>query len=107
MSEPLTRKPRPASSGSSRKRQLDVFFFPKSVAVIGATDRPGHIGRTVLWNLIANTSGRAIYPVNPNKAVVFGTRTYPNIGSVPETVELAVVITPAETVPGVIKECGE
>jgi acetyltransferase len=93
--------------GAASKRQLDAFFFPRSIAVIGATDKTGHLGRTVMWNLVANASERTIYPVNHRKSAVFGIRAYPDIGSVPAPVDLAIVVTPAETVPGMIRECGQ
>src|SRR5579864_2983145 len=87
------------------RRDLDVFFQPRSVAVIGATDRQGHVGRTVLWNLISSPFGGTVYPVNPKKNSVLGIKAYPNVTGLPEPPELAVIVTPAETVPGVIEEC--
>src|SRR5437868_13109553 len=87
------------------RRDLDVFFKPRSVAAIGATDRPGHVGRSVLWNLISSPFGGTGYPVNSKKSSVLGIKAYPNVSSLPEAPELAVIMTPAETVPGVIEEC--
>jgi acetyltransferase len=87
------------------RRDLDVFFQPRSVAVIGATDRQGHVGRSVLWNLISSPFGGTVYPVNLKKTSVLGIKAYPGIRSLPEQAELAVIVTPAETVPGVIEEC--
>ncbi|HLH01061.1 MAG TPA: bifunctional acetate--CoA ligase family protein/GNAT family N-acetyltransferase [Bryobacteraceae bacterium] len=87
------------------RRDLDVFFKPKSVAVIGATDREGHVGRSVLWNLISSPFGGTVYPVNQKRSSVLGIRAYADISSLPEPPELAVVVTPAATVPGVIEEC--
>jgi acetyltransferase len=87
------------------RRDLDVFFKPRSVAVIGATDKAGHVGRTVLWNLISSPFGGTVYPVNLQKNSVLGIKAYPNVASLPEVAELAVIITPAATVPGVIGEC--
>ncbi len=86
-------------------RALDAIFAPKNVAVIGATENPGSVGRTILWNLISNPFGGTVFPVNPKRAGVLGIKAYPNIAAVPEQVDLAVVVTPAPTVPGVIKEC--
>jgi acetyltransferase len=88
-------------------RALDAIFSPKNVAVIGATENPGSVGRTILWNLISNPFGGTVFPVNPKRASVLGIKAYPNIAAVPEPVDLAVVVTPAPTVPGVIKECVE
>src|ERR1700684_4495254 len=84
---------------------LDVFYKPRSVAAIGATDREGHVGRSVLWNLISSPFGGTVYPVNSKKSSVLGIRAYPNVGSLLEAAELAVIMTPAETVPGIIEEC--
>ena len=87
------------------RRDLDVFFKPKSVAVIGATEREGHVGRSVLWNLISSPFGGTVYPVNSKRTSVLGIQAYPDVASLPEPPELAVVVTPADTVPGVIEEC--
>lgn len=86
---------------------LDVFFRPHSVAVIGATEQAGSVGRATLWNLIGSPFGGTVYPVNPKRNNVLGMRCYPSVREVPEPVELAMVITPAATVPGVIRECVE
>ena len=84
---------------------LDSMFSPKSVAVIGATDRERSVGRTVLERLRIPAFRGSIFPVNPNHTEVLGLRAYAKIGDVPETVELAVIVTPAKTVPGVVGEC--
>ena len=89
----------------THRRDLDVFFQPRSVAAIGATERQGHVGRSVLWNLISSPFGGTVYPVNAKKSSVLGIKAYPNVASLPEPPELAVIMTPAETVPGVIEEC--
>ena len=86
---------------------MDVFFEPESVALIGATENPGSVGRTVLWNLLSTPFGGTVYPVNPKRASVLGIRAYPSISSLPEKVDLVVVTTPAKTVPGIIRECGQ
>lgn len=84
---------------------LDAIFAPKNVAVIGATESAGTVGRTVLWNLISNPFGGTVFPVNPKRPGVLGIKAYPSIAEVPAQVDLAVVVTPAPTVPGVIGEC--
>jgi acetyltransferase len=86
---------------------LDAIFSPKNVAVIGATESPNTVGRTLVWNLISSPFGGAVFPVNPKRPSVLGIKAYPNIAAVPEPVDLAVVTTPAQTVPGIIKECVE
>src|SRR5512139_1972325 len=86
---------------------LDKIFAPKSVALIGATEKHGSVGRTILWNLISSPFGGTIYPINPNRPSVLGIKAYPNIAAVPEQVDLAVICIPAPHVPGVIQECVE
>lgn len=83
---------------------LDTIFAPKSVAVIGATETPGSVGRTIVWNLISSSFGGTIYPVNPKRASILGIKAYPSLSAVPEVVDLIVVVTPAATIPDIIKE---
>lgn len=85
-------------------RGLESFFRPGSVAVIGATDKSESVGRTVLVNLSRDFGGK-VYPVNPKRREVCGLHAFPSIRDVPEAVELAIVVTPAATVPQVIAEC--
>jgi acetyltransferase len=84
---------------------LAPIFHPRTVAVIGATEKPASVGRTVLRNLMEQPSGATIFPINPHRPNVLGIRCYPNIASIGEQVDLAVVVTPAATVPGVLQEC--
>ncbi len=84
---------------------LDKIFAPKSVALVGATEKHGTVGRTILWNLISSPFGGTIYPINPNRPSVLGIKAYPNVASVPEQIDLAVFCTPAPSIPGLIKEC--
>src|SRR5512139_872712 len=84
---------------------MDAIFAPKKVAIIGATETPNTVGRTVHWNLISNPFGGAVFPVNPKRSSVLGIKAYPNIASVPDKVDLAVITTPAPSVPNLISEC--
>src|SRR6478672_10864255 len=86
---------------------LDAIFAPKTVAVIGATERAGSVGRAVLWSLVSSPFGGTVYPVSDKRASVLGVKAYRQIRDIPELVDLAVVVTPAATVPGVIRECVE
>jgi acetyltransferase len=101
----------PASSEPSailptlRARPIDVFFAPQAVAVIGATETPGSVGRNVIWNLVSSPFGGMVFPVNDKRPSVLGIKAYPNLAAVPAQVDLAIVITPAPTVPDVIAEC--
>jgi acetyltransferase len=90
---------------SCDRSTLSYFFSPASVAVIGATDREGSVGATVLKNLLTGTYKGRIYAVNPRRAEVFGLACYTSIGAVPEAVDLVVVVTPAGTVPSIVSEC--
>ncbi len=86
------------------KYGLDAMFAPSSVAVIGATDRPGTVGRTVLENLLHGFQG-TVYAVNPNHEEVLGLDAYKSIRNILHPVDLAVIATPAATVPQLIGEC--
>jgi acetyltransferase len=87
------------------RQALSPFFAPKTVAVIGATEKPGSVGRTVLWNLISSPFGGTVFPVNPKWKQVLGIKAYPSVEAIPEPVELAVIAVPAAAVPGVVREC--
>ena len=91
----------------ARRRPLDPIFSPKSVAVIGATENPGSVGRNILENLTKGGFPGVIYPVNPKRDTVLGIKAYPSITAVPEKPDLAVIITPPATVPGIIRDCGK
>ncbi|GAB4458464.1 MAG: bifunctional acetate--CoA ligase family protein/GNAT family N-acetyltransferase [Armatimonadaceae bacterium] len=86
---------------------LDAFFKPRSVAVIGATETEGSVGRTLVTNLISSPFGGVVYPVNPKRPSVLGIRAYPSVSEIPDSVDLAVIVTPAPTVPAIIAECVE
>lgn len=84
---------------------LDVFFAPLTIALVGASEQPNSIGRAILSNLIRNPFGGTVYPVNPKHASVLGIKAYRNLASVPEPIQLAIIATPALTVPDIITEC--
>jgi acetyltransferase len=84
---------------------LDTFFAPKSVAVIGASEAPGKVGRTIVWNLISSPFGGTVFPINARRSSILGLKAYPDLASLPEPVELAVIVTPAPTVPDLVEEC--
>ncbi|MFN9648759.1 MAG: bifunctional acetate--CoA ligase family protein/GNAT family N-acetyltransferase [Pseudanabaena sp.] len=88
-----------------QRHPLDCIFRPRSVAVIGASEREGSVGRTLLWNLIRSPFGGTVFPVNPQRHSVLGIKSYRDIASVPEIVDLVIIATPAATVPQVIREC--
>jgi acetyltransferase len=99
--------PLASESESERRLPLDAIFAPRTVAVIGATEKQGSVGRAVLWNLISNPFGGTVYPINSTRPNVLGIKAYKTVKSAPDPIDLAVVVTPAPSVPGVINECVE
>lgn len=85
---------------------LEPFFNPRSIAVIGASEKPGSFGYEIMRNLLARYKGR-VYPVNPNYSEILGLKAYTSISSIDEEVDLAVVAVRAEVVPEVLHEAGE
>jgi len=83
------------------------MFAPQSLAVIGASARPGKIGFAILRNVLASGYRGAVYPVNPGADEIQGLKCYPGVGAIPGPVEMAVVAVPAARVVGVARECGE
>ena len=88
-----------------RHQRLDYLFSPKTVAVIGASERENSVGKILLWNLLRSPFGGTVYPVNLTRDSVLGIVAYKSISEVPESVDLAVIATPAKTVPDIIAEC--
>ena len=88
---------------SSRRSALDALFAPKSVALVGATEARGSVGRALMENLRA--FGGAVFPVNPRRERVLGVKAFPSLAALPHPVDLAVIATPAATVPGIVAEC--
>jgi acetyltransferase len=88
-----------------RRQPLDVFFAPETVAVIGASNTVGSVGRTILWNLVSHPFGGTVFPVNPKRSSVLGIKAYPSVAEVPTPLDLAIIATPAPLVPGIIGEC--
>jgi len=86
---------------------LHKMFHPESVALVGASATEGTIGYVVMKNLMNAGFSGPVYPVNPKYKTVHSVRAYKDVASLPETPDLAVICTPAKTVPGVIRELGE
>src|SRR5580658_11031509 len=91
----------------SESHPLDPIFQPTSVAVIGASERAGSVGRSVLWNLLSSPFGGTVFPVNAKRPSVLGIKAYPSVKDLPDKVDLVVVTTPADTVPDLIAESVE
>jgi len=86
---------------------LYKIFNPKRIAVIGASDREDSVGAKLLRNLIGVGYTGVVYPVNPFRSTVQGITAYPSITKIPWQVDLAIIATPAHTVPQIIEECGK
>ncbi len=83
-----------------------VFLTPKSIAVIGASDKPGSVGSTITRNIMNGFRGE-IYPVSPTRATVFDHKAYKSVLDIPGSVDLAVVVIKNVLVPGVLEQCGQ
>jgi acetyltransferase len=88
-------------------RNLDAVFRPRSVAVLGASERPGAIGRVVYESLLGAGFAGPVFAVNRKRASVLGRRAYASVAALPDVPDLAVVATPAATVPGLVAELAE
>jgi acetyltransferase len=85
---------------------LTPLFEPKSIAIIGASETPGSVGATLVRNVLDGGYKGKLFFVNPRHATVFGQKAYDNVESIPQRLDLAVICTKAETVPGIIDACG-
>src|SRR5258708_20804955 len=86
-----------------RRSRLETMLNPRSVAVIGATETPNSVGQTIMQNLLSFNG--IVYPINPKRQTVYSVKAFPKIGEAPGPVDLAVIATPAATVPSLISEC--
>src|SRR4030042_5392938 len=86
---------------------IQAMFNPVSVAVIGASDNPGKLGSHVMRSLTEGKYPGKISPVNPGKDEIMGIKTYPSLLQIPGSVDLSIIVLPAESVPKTVMECGE
>jgi len=89
------------------RQVLDAIFRPKSVAVIGASTRPGTIGRETLHNILLAEFNGKVFPVNPKAPVIHSIKAYSTVLDVPDAVDLAIIIVPKDNVAEVARQCGE
>jgi len=87
--------------------KLNSVFYPRSIAVIGASRRPGSVGHSLLANIIDSRYQGIVYPVNPKAKGILGIKCYRNVIEIPDVVDLAVIIVPPQFVPEVLEECGK
>ncbi len=86
---------------------LDYFFNPKTIALIGASEKPKSVGKAIFENLINFPSKREIFAVNPNRKSILGYKSYKIINDIPKQIELAIIATPAFLVPKIVFQCKE
>ncbi|MEL6925301.1 MAG: CoA-binding protein, partial [Bacteroidota bacterium] len=89
------------------KRKLDKIFYPKSIAVIGASNTKGTVGYALMRNLLEGRFDGKVYPINLKYRKVFKLQCYSRVRDVPAEIDLAVIATPAATVPKLVRDCGE
>jgi len=87
-------------------KKLDKLFNPKVVAIIGASAREGTVGHSLMKNIIGSGFDGIVYPINPKRTNVLGVKAYANIHDIPDKVDLAIIATPAKTVPTIVEACG-
>jgi acetyltransferase len=85
---------------------LNCFFKPKTIAVIGASERKSSLGGLIFHNILGTYQG-LVFPVNEFRQTVQGEKAYPSITKIPSKIDLAIIATPAHTIPQIIEECGE
>lgn len=90
----------------SSPRPLDPLFRPSSIAVVGASRRSGTIGHQIVDNLLRHGYQGVIHPVNPSARAVHGVRAWPDVASIPEPIDLAVIVVPKDHVASVVDDCG-
>jgi acetyltransferase len=86
---------------------LDKLFKPTTIAVIGASDEKGSVGHSLMDNLINSDYDGIVYPVNIKRESVHSIKAYDSVAEIPDQIDLAIIATPAKTVPTIVKNCGE
>ncbi len=94
------------SSPPALTGHIESLLAPKSIAVVGASSRPGTVGNSVFLNLLRGGYQGVVFPVNPRAKFINSVRTYPTLSSVPDDVDLAVLVIPPKHIPSVIDEAG-
>ncbi|WP_131781542.1 bifunctional acetate--CoA ligase family protein/GNAT family N-acetyltransferase [Legionella gresilensis] len=89
------------------KHYLDELFNPKAIAVVGASERPKSVGKLVLENIIKGGYVGQVFPINLKHTQIQGLKAYPSVGDLPQLIDLAIITTPALTVPKILRQCGK
>ena len=87
-------------------KKLDKLFNPKVIAIIGATTKKGSVGYALMNNIIGSGFDGIVYPINPKRTNVLGVKAYPTLADVPDKIDLAIIATPAKSVPNIVENCG-
>ncbi|VVB63052.1 Acetate--CoA ligase [ADP-forming] II [uncultured archaeon] len=98
-------EPRVKAVQALPKQDLHDLFYPKSIAVIGASGTRGKLGWNVFTNLVCHNFAGKLYPINPKAEEIHGIKAYPRISDVPEPVDVAIILVSASVTPDVVKEC--
>jgi len=88
------------------RQKIRAALIPRSLAVVGASDRPGSLGRDVFHNVLAGGFAGPIFAVNPARTVVAGHPSYPGLDALPEVPDLVIVVTPPATIPQIVRDAG-
>ncbi|MFZ2470315.1 MAG: acetate--CoA ligase family protein [Methanothrix sp.] len=94
-----------AAPAAAVEQDLHDLFYPKSIAVIGASGTPGKLGWNVFTNLVSHKFKGTLYPINPKADEIHGCKAYPSISAVPEPVDVAIILVSAGITPDVVEEC--
>lgn len=90
-----------------QRQPLQGLFAPQSVALVGASEKPGSVGQALLANLAGGPFGERFYPINPKHATMAGLKAYKAVGDLPETPDLVVLATPAPGIPALVQEAAD
>lgn len=88
-------------------KKLTKLFNPENVAVIGASSKEGSVGYSLMKNLIGSGFSGTVFPINPKRSNILGVKAYKNLSSISEKIDLAIITTPAKTVPAIVEDCGK
>jgi len=91
----------------AKNNDISYFFDPKSIAIIGASSKPGKVGHNVLKNIVESKYKGKLYPINPKAEEILGFKSYKSVLDVPEEIDIAIFVVPGKLVNSVAEECGK
>jgi acetyltransferase len=91
----------------NKEVSLSKFFNPKSIAIVGASNRPGSVGCALMKNIAKSSYPGSVFPVNPKRKKIMGLDCFASISGIKKNIDLVIIATPAKTVPGIVEECGK